>query len=134
MDRLLREESEMSRGRVRQQAIITSANYVMKLKGQEAIDGVPCEVIELSPKRKSPYLLKGRMWVNSANMLTVKIEGSPPVSATFFEGRPRIVRKYRVINGVAFAERIRATSGSFFFGKSTVDIEYRDYRAISQNL
>ena len=40
VERPLREESEMSRGRVREQAIITSANYEMKLAGQEKVDGV----------------------------------------------------------------------------------------------
>lgn len=130
VDRLLREESEMSRGRVREQAIITSANYEMKLVGQEKVDGVTCDVIELTPKRKSPYLLKGRIWVDAADAMAVKMEGRPPASASFFEGRPQVVREYKKIDGFAFAERIHAGSSSFLFGKSSVDIEYRDYRAI----
>jgi hypothetical protein len=131
IDRLLREESEMSRGRVREQAIITSANYEMKLAGRETVDGIACDVIELTPKKKSPHLLKGRMWVDAADATAVKIEGRPPASASFFEGRPQVVREYKKINGFAFAERIHAVSSSFLFGKSTVDIEYRDYRAIA---
>jgi len=130
VDRLLREESEMSRGRVREQAIITSANYEMKLVGQEKVDGVTCDIIELTPKRKSPYLLKGRIWVDTADAMAVKMEGRPPASASFFEGRPQVVREYKKIDGFAFAERIHAGSSSFLFGKSSVDIEYRDYRAI----
>jgi hypothetical protein len=131
IDRLLREESEMSRGRVREQAIITSANYEMKLAGRETVDGIACDVIELTPKRKSPHLLKGRMWLDAADATAVKIEGRPPASASFFEGRPQVVREYKKIDGFAFAERIHAVSSSFLFGKSTVDIEYRDYRAIA---
>lgn len=130
MDRLLREETEMSRGRMREQAIITSANYEMKLAGREMVDGIACDVVELTPKRKSPHLLKGRMWVDSADATAVKIEGRPSASASFFEGRPQVVREYKKINGFAFAERIHAVSSSFLFGKSTVDIEYRDYRGI----
>jgi hypothetical protein len=115
---------------VREQAIITSANYEMKLAGQEKVDGVTCDVIELTPKRKSPYLLKGRIWVDAADAMAVKMEGRPPASASFFEGRPQVVREYKKIDGFAFAERIHAGSSSFLFGKSSVDIEYRDYRAI----
>ena len=85
----------MSRGPARAQAIITSANYDMKLIGQALADGTRCDVIELIPKRRSPYLLKGRMWVDAADMTLVKIEGKPPTSASFFKGRAQIVRTYR---------------------------------------
>jgi hypothetical protein len=134
MDRLLHEEGEMSRGRVREQAIITSANYDMKVIGREPVDGTTCDVIELIPKRRSPYLLRGRMWVDAADTMVVKIEGSPSASGSLFEGRPHVVREYKNVNGLALAQRVRAASSSFLFGKSIVDIEYRDYHVIAQNL
>ncbi len=132
MDRLLREESEMSRGARREQATITSRNYNMKIIGREPVDGPDRYVIELIPKKRSPYLVKGRMWVDSAGML-VRIEGKPLASASFFEGRPQVVREYKNIDGFALAQRIHATSSSFLLGQSSVDIEYRDYRVIAQN-
>lgn len=131
LDRLLREEGEMSRGNVREQAVITSANYQMKVVGQESIDAVVCQVVELTPKRKSPYLLKGRMWVDPAGPTVVKIEGKPSASVSFFEGRPQVMREYKNVNGFALAQRIHVVSSSFFFGKSTVDIAYRDYHVIA---
>lgn len=134
MDRLLHEESEMSRGRAREQAIVTSANYDMKLIGQELVDGTTCDVIELIPKRRGPYLLRGRLWLDAADTMVVKIEGSPSASGSFFEGRPHVVREYKNVNGLALAQRVRAASSSFLFGKSTVDIEYRDYHVIAQHL
>jgi hypothetical protein len=131
LDRLLREEGEMSRGAVRERAVITSANYEMKPAGRESIDGTVCEVIELIPKRKSPYLLKGRMWVDPAGPTVVKIEGRPSSSVSFFEGRPQVTREYKNIDGFALAQRIHVATSSFLFGKSTVDIEYRDYHVIA---
>ena len=131
LDRLLREESEMSRGKVREQAVITSANYQMKLVDRELADGRACDVIELTPKRKSPYLLKGRMWVDPAGPTIVRIEGKPPASLSFFEGRPQVMREYKNIDGFALAQRIHVASSSFLFGKSTVDIEYRDYHVMA---
>jgi hypothetical protein len=122
MDRLLREESEMSRGRVREQAIITSANYNMKIIGRELVDGAACDVIELIPKRRSPYLVKGRMWVDPAAMI-VKIEGKLSASVSFFEGRPQVVREYKDIDGFVFAQRVHAASSSF-----PIREQYRRYR------
>ncbi len=130
LDRLLQEETQMSRGRMREQAIITSANYDMKLMGKEPVDGILCDVLELTPKRKSPYLLKGQLWVDPAKMMIVKLEGKPPISASFFSGRPQVVREYKHLEGFALAHHSHAVSSSFLFGQSVVDIEYRDYHLI----
>ena len=131
LDRLLQEESQMSRGRAREQAVITSANYNMKPLGREVVNGTLCAVLDLTPKRRSPYLLKGRLWVNAADIKVVKIEGKPPTSPSFFTGRPEIVRQYKQVDGFALAELSHAVSRSFLFGQSTVDIEYRDYHIVT---
>jgi hypothetical protein len=94
----------------------------MKLIAQQLVDGTMCDAIELIPKRKSPYLLKGRMWVNASDMMLVKIEGQPPTSASFFEGRPEIVREYKQIHGFSLAQHNHAVSSKFLVGQSTVDI------------
>jgi hypothetical protein len=130
LDRLLQEETQMSRGKMREQAIITSWNYDMKLVGKEPVSGTMCDVLELTPKRKSPYLLKGRLWVDPAKMMIVKIDGKPPTSASFFSGRPQVVREYKHLEGFALAHHSHAVSSSFIFGQSIVDIEYRDYHLI----
>jgi hypothetical protein len=130
LDRLLQEETQMSRGKMREQAIITSSNYDMKLVGKEPVGGILCDVLELTPRRKSPYLLKGRLWVDPAKMMIVKIDGKPPTSASFFSGRPQVVREYKHLEGFALAHHSHAVSSSFIFGQSIVDIEYRDYHLI----
>lgn len=131
LDRLLQEETQMSRGRMREQAILTSANYEMKLIGKESVGDILCDVLELTPKRKSPYLLKGRLWIDPLKMMVVRIEGKPPASASFFSGRPQVIREYKHLNGFALAHHSHAVSSSFFFGQSVVDIEYRDYHLIA---
>jgi len=131
LERLLQEESQMSHGRLKEQSVITSANYDMKLIGKEPVNGTLCAVMELSPKRRSPYLLKGHLWVSTADNLIVKIEGKPPASPSIFAGRPEIVRYYEHLNGFAMAQRSHAVSGTFLFGQSTVDIDYRDYHLIT---
>ena len=131
LDRLLQEEKQLSRGKAREQAVITSANYEMKPIGRDLVNGIPCAVLELIPRRKSPYLLRGRLWVNAADVKVVKIEGKPPTSPSFFVGRPQIFRQYKEIDGFSLAETSHAVSHTFFFGESTVDIEYRDYRLLT---
>ncbi len=131
LERLIREESDLSRGKEREQAIITSANYQMKLVGSDPLNGAAALVIELTPKRKSPHLLNGRMWVSAADMAILKIEGKPPVSVSFFVGRPEVTREYGRVGGFALARRSQAVSHTFLFGQSAVDIDYRDYHLIT---
>ncbi len=131
IDRVLQQEKDMSKGKQREEAVLTSRNYEMKLTGSERVGGIQCDVLEVIPKRKSPYLLKGHIWVSSANKSLVKIEGKPPTSAALFAGRPEIVRQYKEIDGFAFAYRSHAVTSNFFLGQSVVDIEYRDYRLLN---
>jgi hypothetical protein len=115
LDRLLQEERQLSQGEVRQKAVITSANYEMKLIGKESAGGTICDVLELVPKRKSPYLLKGRLWVDAAEMRAVKMEGKPPTSASFFSGRPQVVLEYKQMNGLALPQHSHGLSSNFLF-------------------
>jgi negative regulator of sigma E activity len=128
LDRLLNEEAEMSRGEQHKNAVLTSSNYHMRLIGQESVNGRECYVVELTPRRKSTHLLKGRAWVDAENHSLVRIEGKPTASVSFLVGRPEIVRDYAQIDGFALAQRSRATSESFLLGRTELIIEYTGYR------
>jgi hypothetical protein len=131
LDRLLREEADMSHGEQRNSALVTSGNYKMKGIGREVLDGRPCDLIELTPRVKSTHLLKGRAWVDTESHQLVRIEGKPTASPAFLAGRPEIVRDYAQIDGFSLATKSRALSDSFLLGKSELTIEYTDYRVNS---
>ena len=127
MDRILGEEAKMSRGSARLQSLITSDNYDMHLIGEEKIGDTPCLALELMPKRKSPHLLAGKLWVDSRSKAVVRIDGQPPVGVSFFEGRPEVVRDYVLIDGFALAQRSHATSAGLIQGKTEISIVYDNY-------
>ncbi len=127
LDKLLREEAEMSRGETRQHALVNSANYKMRLIGEESLSGRQCEVLELIPRTKSTHLLDGRAWVDAEDQSLVRIEGKPSASLSFWTGRPLIVREYEKIDGFSLARVSHAVSDSFLLGKTELTIEYSDY-------
>jgi hypothetical protein len=127
MDRILEEEAKISRGTTRLQSLITSDNYDMRLIGEEKIGDTPCLALELMPKRKSPHLLRGKLWVDSRSKAVLRIDGQPPVGVSFFEGRPEVVRDYALSNGIALAQRSRATSSGLIQGKTEITIVYDNY-------
>jgi hypothetical protein len=127
LDKMLKEEGELSRGQTRESAMVTSANYKMKPLGQQVLEGRTCEMLELTPRKKSSHLLQGKAWVDARTHNLIRIEGKPTASPSFWAGSPQVTRDYVEIEGFSFATRTRATSQSFLLGKSELVIEYSNY-------
>ena len=126
-DRLLREEGEMSRGEARKQTLVNSQNYAMHFAGEEIRSGRKCYMLDLTPRKASSHLLKGRAWIDAEDGALMRIEGKPTASASFFAGRPMITREYEKSVEFSLAKSTRAESSSFFFGKTELQIDYTDY-------
>jgi hypothetical protein len=127
LDRVLKEEEEMSRGEMRSSALVTSTNYVMKPLGEVILDGRTCETLELTPRKKSTHLLLGKAWVDMRTHNLIRVEGKPTASLSFWAGAPYVIRDYIEIGGFAFARRSHATSHNFLLGHSDLMIEYSGY-------
>ena len=132
-DRVLAEETQMSRGEKRRAALITSANYLMKPGGEQEWNGRRALLLDITPRRKGPNLLKGRLWVDAVNYNVIRIEGAPVVSPSFFAGSTTIFREYADIGNFAFAQTSVATSGSLLLGKTEMNIEYTGYQIQVEN-
>lgn len=126
-DRLLREEGEMSRGEGRRQILVNSENYLMHLSGEEVRSNRNCYVVELTPRRASTHLLKGRAWVDKEDGSLVRLEGRPAASSSFITGRPNIVREFEKVGDFWLAKSTHAVSDNFLFGKTELQIDYKDY-------
>jgi hypothetical protein len=129
-DRLLREEGEMSRGEARRRLLVNEGNYAMRYAGDEVWAGRKCYVLELTPRAKSPHLLKGRAWIDEEAGSLLKIEGKPTANPSFLSGRPMITREFTKVGEFWLADSSHAVSDSFLLGKSELRIEYRDYHIL----
>ncbi len=128
LEKLLKEEANMSHGLAWQQSRLISANYRMRWVGQQMVQGQPCDVLEVVPRVKTPHVLKGRVWVDAQNYLLVRVEGRLITSPSFFAGQPMIVREYKNIDGFAFVQRSHAVSDSLLFGRTELNIDYSGYK------
>jgi outer membrane lipoprotein-sorting protein len=114
----------------REASWITSANYEMKLKPgpAEQFDGRDCLALTLTPRRKSPYLINGTLWVDANDGSIVQIQGTASRSSSVFTGPTQMMRHYANLSGFAQATHARATSDSFLFGQTIVTIDYLNYQ------
>jgi hypothetical protein len=132
-DRVLAEEAEMSHGATRRAALITSANYLMKPRGEQEWNGRRALLLDITPRRKDRNLLRGRLWVDAVNYNVIRIEGTLVVSPSFFVGSTTLYREYADIGNFAFAQNSVATSGSLLLGKTEMTIEYTGYQIHAEN-
>ena len=127
---ILDNEKRLNDPGIRDETWITSANYQMKLEpgGTQPMDGRDCLVLALTPRRKAPYLLQGKLWVDAKDGSIVQVEGTASKSSSFLTGPTQILRRYANVGGFPEATRARAVSNSFMFGQTVVTIDYLNYQ------
>ena len=108
----------------------TSANYEMQLKlgGVQLLDGRECFSLAIHPKRKAPNMIEGTLMVDAKDGSIVQIEGTASQSPSIFTEAAQVMRHYISVNGYAMATHARAVSDSLFIGRTTVTIDYLDYK------
>ena len=127
---ILDNEKKINVPGVREGSWLVSANYDMKLKtGKvEQVGGRDCVALTVSPRRKTPYLIEGTIWVDVKDGTIVQVEGESSKSPSMFAGPTQLIRQYVNIDGFSEATHARAVSSSAVFGETVIKIDYLDYR------
>lgn len=127
LNRILDNEKIMTQPAIRATAVITSANYEMKVRGAESVDGRNCIAVLLTPRRNEPFLFKGTAWVDAHDYAIVKLEGVAAKSKSMLTGAAQVSRQYAQIAGFPMATHATAISDSWLLGQTTVKIDYNGY-------
>lgn len=127
---LLDNEKRMSQPGNVETALIDSANYEMKLEAspRDRLNGRDCLVLDITPRRKSEYLFKGRLWVDSRDFSIVQLKGTASKSALFLASAAEVSRQYSELDALPMATHAEAVSGSALLGQTTVKIDYSNYQ------
>jgi outer membrane lipoprotein-sorting protein len=128
LGRVLDSERLMTQPANRAQAVLTTENYNMTVKGEEMVNGRACDVVVIMPKRSSPYLFNGKIWVDALDGSIVKLQGVASKSASVLTGAAQVSRQYVNINGIPMATNATAVAASWILGQTTIDIEYTGYQ------
>jgi hypothetical protein len=129
IDHVLENEHEVNNPAHRQGYWLTSANYDLQPQpAHQLVNGRDCVPVLLHARRKSPYLLDGKMFVDPAGGAVVRLEGSPTQSPSFFAGNSQVFRDYTLIQGFSMATHAEARSHSVLFGDTLLKIDYTGYQ------
>lgn len=107
---------------------ICRENYSFKFVGTVRLDGSKCYVLQATPKSDNPLLFQGRIWIDAARWVVVRIEGKPAKNPSFWVSRTGFVHQYSEMEGHWLPVLNQSDSDIKVFGHSTTRIVYGDYK------
>lgn len=130
VDKVLASEADASRPVKLRDHEIGPANYGAVLRGIETRAGRACYLLDLMPKRKSKYLIKGTAWVDRDSYDVVGLEGATAASVSMWVGSPNIQQEFSEFDGLWLPIHTLAVSSSLLLGTSELEIRYKDYMVV----
>ena len=127
---VLAHEKEMSQPGVRETVLVNSTNYQMALKSKEPqlLDGHNCLLLQIKPRRLSPSLFEGTVWVDAKDYSIVQLVGKTSKSHSFLAGASDVVRQYAPVDGFPMATHASAKTHSSLLGDTLLKIDYSNYQ------
>jgi hypothetical protein len=107
---------------------LTLANYDFRFLREEELDGHPCYVLEMLPRRKDKILLRGHIWVDRSTYLLRRTEGEPGKAPSWWLRNARIALVYGDVQGMWLQISSESTADVRFVGRHTMlseDVGYK---------
>lgn len=120
-------EREASQKGERQQSRIIPENYEFNLVGTEDLDGRTNYVLEVSPKTRNKFLIRGRIWVDAEDFAVARVEGQPAKNPSVWIRSVKVVQRYGRNGQFWLPAKNESTAQARIFGATEVVIEYSDY-------
>ena len=128
-ERIVRQMLESEIGIVKnyESTDLSTANYDFRFLREEELEGQPCYVLEIHPRRKDKILLRGQIWVDSTTYLLHRTEGEPARAPSWWLKNARVVLVYSDVGGMWLQTSSESSAEVRFLGRHTMlsrDVEY----------
>jgi hypothetical protein len=127
VQRVLDHETEASKGNQARTAL-TKDNYDFILMGDTVLDGRPCYVLGLQPKRKEKDLVSGSAWVDKSSFLVLHVEGETARAPSWWLKSVRIKLSFGDVSGAWLQTSMEAVADVRLLGLHTLRSRVLDYR------
>jgi len=126
--RLLESEKEAAQPAMSARTQLNRDNYSFQLLSYEPSETGGQYVLQVTPKAKSKYVYRGKVWVDASDFAVTHIEAEPAQNPSFWTKKNEIHHDYKKVQ--AFWLPVRNESVSFIRlgGRATLTIEYKNYK------
>lgn len=109
-------EHETSTAKDNTSAQLSRRNYDFKLARAEQQNGYQCFVLEVTPKRKETYLIRGQIWVDAGTYLVHHIDGELAKSPSFWIKDIHVTLDFSGVSGMWLQTQTLAVANIRFLG------------------
>lgn len=120
-------EADASHDANRDLARINLINYDVTVIGTEAAGDRTYYVLSLDPKSKSPYLVKGKAWIDGSEYALARLEGVVAKKPSVWAGSPVVQQTYIKSGPFWLPEKVLSSTDAPMFGKTDLAIESSAY-------
>jgi hypothetical protein len=129
--KLLESEKEAARPEISTRSLLNRDNYDFELVGYEPSNTGGQYVLRVSPKSRSKYVYRGKVWVDGTDFAITYIEAEPSQNPSFWTKKSEIHHEYKKVGAFWLPARNESVSYIRLGGRATLTIEYKDYRVTS---
>ena len=124
---VLTKDTEPRKDKDLQRSELSPENYDFQLVGQETLDGRPCYVLSMTPRREAKALIHGQLWVDSETFLVHRIAGKPAKNPSWWIRDLYILMTFADVDGMWLRTFTHAVATVRFKGEYVMvsrDLEY----------
>ena len=99
---------------------VVSDNYEFTTAGEESLDGHPCYVLGLTPKRKEKSLIVGRAWIDKQTFLVRRVQGEMAKMPSWWIKSVQVTLDFNDVQGMWMQTSTVAHADVRVFGPHTL--------------
>jgi hypothetical protein len=126
--KLLEGEKEAAEPAISARSQLNRDNYDFEMVGYEPSNTGGQYVLRVSPKSRSKYVYRGKVWVDGTDFAVTRIEAEPAQNPSFWTKKSEIHHEYKKVGAFWLPAKNESVSYVRLGGRATLTIEYKDYR------
>jgi hypothetical protein len=131
--KLLSSEQEAQQEQNRKELEISPKNYDFALTGTEHTPSGDFYVLAVSPKGKSKYLYRGKLWVDARDFAAARMQGEPARNPSVWVSHTQIEYRWGKIGGFWLPVHNESETQVRLGGEAVLTIDYTDYQVTGVN-
>jgi hypothetical protein len=126
--RILDHEVASSKSKTDSSVALTTANYDFSYAGEAVLDGQPCFLLGLNPKRKDKELIAGQAWIDKSTFAVRRIEGDLAKSPSMWIKKVQVAITFGDVGGNWLQTSLNAKADVRFIGTQTLTSNLVDFQ------
>lgn len=132
--KLLDSEQEYLKQEIQEQSELSPRNYDFALVGIDSDADGQSYILEVSPKHKTQFLYRGKIWVDAHDFAVTRIQGEPAKNPSFWISHTSIDHQYKKFGDFWLPVHNESVTQVRLGGKATLTIDYDGYQVTGSKL